>query len=353
MKSASPKAIALNISLIIASFFAFVYFTFHFLFSSFSLVPFLSVTILLFTFTYFVFKITLTKFIYQKIKLIYKTIYNLKRQKGVKAENRDEDIGSLEKVNQEVLEWGEKKKTEIEQLKKNENYRREFLGNIYHELKTPIFNIQGYVLTLLDGGLEDETINREYLLRTEKSINRMIAIVEDLETISNLETSQIILNIRNFDIVELTKDVFEFLEIKAKKKKKEFFFDQPDLKPIVVAADKKRIRQVLINLLDNSIKYGATKQGKTKVQFFDMDEQILVEITDNGAGIAPEEIPRIFERFYRTNSARNMEKTGTGLGLAIVKHIIEAHDQTINVRSRVGVGTTFAFTLSKGVASEY
>jgi two-component system, OmpR family, phosphate regulon sensor histidine kinase PhoR len=347
MKSVSPKKLSFNISIFVTLFFAINIAILHFFFPDFNIISLVISAFLLFIFSYYTFKITLEKFIYQKIKLIYKTIYNLKRQKGVKAEKRDEDFNSLEKVNQEVLEWGETKKTEIEQLRKNENYRREFLGNIYHELKTPIFNIQGYVLTLLDGGLEDATINREYLLRTEKSINRMIAIVEDLETISNLETSQVNLNLTNFDIVELTKDVFEFLEIKARKKKKEFYFAQNDLQPIFVVADKKRIRQVLINLLDNSIKYGASKQGKTKVQFFDMDENILTEITDNGPGIAPEEIPRVFERFYRTQSARNKEKTGTGLGLAIVKHIIEAHDQTINVRSRLDVGTTFAFTLKK------
>jgi two-component system, OmpR family, phosphate regulon sensor histidine kinase PhoR len=347
MKSVSPKKLSINISLLITLFLSFILTALHIALPDYKFTSLIVTTVLVFVFSYFAFKITLEKFIYQKIKLIYKTIYNLKRQKGMKNERRDEEINSLERVNQEVLEWGQKKKTEIEQLKKNENYRRDFLGNIYHELKTPIFNIQGYVLTLLDGGLEDQTINREYLLRTEKSINRMIAIVEDLETISNLETSQINLKISSFDIVELTKDVFEFLEIKAKKKQKEFYFDQQDLQPIIVLADKKRIRQVMINLLDNSIKYGAPKHGKTKVQFFDMDEHILIEITDNGAGLAQDEIPRVFERFYRTESARNKEKTGTGLGLAIVKHIIEAHDQTINVRSRLGVGTTFAFTLNK------
>lgn len=175
----------------------------------------------------------------------------------------------------------------------------------------------------------------------------MIAIVEDLETISNLETSQISLKMSAFNIVELTQEVFEFLEIKAKKKKKEFCFAERHEKPIMVSGDKKWIRQVLVNLLDNSIKYGADEKGKTKVSFFDMDENILIEITDNGPGISIDEIPRIFERFYRTVSARSREKPGTGLGLAIVKHIIEAHDQTINVRSRIGVGTTFGFTLKK------
>ncbi len=347
MKNANPAQLSLNNTLLIVLFFSIIYILFSYLFGVFYWLPLVIMDVLLFFFIYFSFKFTLEKFIYQKIKLIYKTIYNLKRQKGEKMESHEFDTNTIESINQEVLEWGEKKKLEIEQLKKNELYRRDFLGNIYHELKTPIFNIQGYVLTLLDGGLEDPTINREYLLRTEKSIIRMIAIVEDLETISNLETSQIKLKITKFDILELTREVFEFLEIKAKKKKKTFLLDGKYDKPVMVEADKKWTRQVLVNLLDNSIKYGAAKEGKTKVSFFDLDENMLIEITDDGPGIAPEEIPRVFERFYRTQSARSKEKTGTGLGLAIVKHIIEAHDQTVNVRSRLGVGTTFAFTLKK------
>lgn len=348
MKKANPTRLSLNNALLIVLFFSIVYVIVSGLFFGFQLLPLIIIDILLFAFIFYSFKYTLEKYIYQKIRLIYKTIYNLKRQKGVQVEKREYEDNTIESVNQEVLEWGEKKKLEIEQLKKNEAYRRDFLGNIYHELKTPIFNIQGYVLTLLDGGLEDPNINREYLLRTEKSINRMIAIVEDLETISNLETSQIEMHMTSFDIVELTREVFEFLEIKARKKKKEFYFADKYDKSIMVEADKKWIRQVLVNLLDNSIKYGAKKEGRTKVSFFDMDENILVEITDDGPGIAPEEMPRVFERFYRTQSARNMEKSGTGLGLAIVKHIIDAHDQTVNVRSRLGVGTTFGITLKKG-----
>ncbi len=347
MKTANPTRLSFNNAMLIVLFFSIVYVIVSNLFFHFQLIPLLIIDVLLFTFTFISFKYTLEKYIYQKIRLIYKTIYNLKRQKGEKIEKPDYKDNTIETVNQEVLEWGQKKKLEIEELKKNESYRRDFLGNIYHELKTPIFNIQGYVLTLLDGGLEDPSINREYLLRTEKSINRMIAIVEDLETISNLETSQISMRMTKFDIVDLVKEVFEFLEIKARKKKNEFFFAEKYEKPIMVEADKKWIRQVLVNLLDNSIKYGSRKDGKTKVSFFDMDENYLIEVTDNGAGISPEEIPRVFERFYRTESARNKEKSGTGLGLAIVKHIIDAHEQTVNVRSRVDVGTTFGFTLKK------
>lgn len=306
---------------------------------------FVFINLLVFAASYFLFRYTLEKFIYEKIKIIYKTIRNLKLSKDSgRSVLKD---GAIDKVNQEVIEWGETKKKEIEELKRMAGYRREFLGNVSHELKTPIFNIQGYVLTLLDGGLEDPSINKEYLLRTEKSINRMIAIVEDLETISQLETSELQLNTSQFDIIALSREVIEFLEIKSKKREKAVCFGQNYEKPIMVVADKERIRQVLINLIDNSIKYGNAENGKTKISFFDMDETVLIEVTDNGSGIEAADLPRIFERFYRTDKGRSREQGGSGLGLAIVKHIIEAHDQTINVRSTLGVGTTFAFTLKK------
>jgi two-component system phosphate regulon sensor histidine kinase PhoR len=348
MKEANPSRLALYNALLVAAVFTGCWVVIAQLFPPVDIVTMLVLDVFLFVLIFISFQYTLKRFIYQKIKLIYKTIYNLKRKKGDKDERRDYESKTIDSVNQEVQEWGESRKLEIEQLKKNEAYRREFLGNIYHELKTPIFNIQGYVLTLLDGGLEDPAINRDYLLRTGKNINRMIAIVEDLETISNLETSQIALNFASFDITELAAEVFDFLEIKARKRKRALTFTETYDNPIYVFADKKWIRQVLVNLVENTIKYGYGKEGVTHVSFFDLDENILVEMTDDGPGIAPEEIPRIFERFYRTQSARSREKSGTGLGLAIVKHIIDAHDQTINVRSRLDVGTTFAFTLKKG-----
>ncbi|MCK9269749.1 MAG: ATP-binding protein [Bacteroidales bacterium] len=347
MKETSPSRLALYNALLVVAVFTVLWGAVGYLFTPLNIVAMLVLDLLLFALIFVSFQYTLQRFIYRKIKLIYKTIYNLKRKKGDKDERRYFYNKTIDSVNQEVQEWGESRKLEIEQLKKNEHYRREFLGNIYHELKTPIFNIQGYVLTLLDGGLDDPAINHDYLLRTSKNINRMIAIVEDLETISNLETSQIALNFSAFDIVELAAEVFDFLEIKARKRKRELVFEKTYDKPIHVYADIKWIRQVLVNLVENTIKYGSGKAGITRVSFFDLDENILIEMTDDGPGIAPEEIPRIFERFYRTQSARLREKSGTGLGLAIVKHIIEAHDQTINVRSRLDVGTTFAFTLKK------
>jgi two-component system phosphate regulon sensor histidine kinase PhoR len=299
----------------------------------------------MFLLTYYLFRYTLEKFIYEKIRVIYKTIRN---KKSVKGSEQPEIKGkTIENVYEEVVDWGNKKSMEIEELKEMAKYRREFLGNVSHELKTPIFNIQGYVLTLLDGGLDDPSINKEYLMRTEKSINRMIAIVEDLETISLLESSELKLNLKKTDVLALTREVVEFLEIKARKRGNTITFGDSYDKPVHVLADKERIRQVLINLIDNSIKYGNQEAGQTQISFFDMDENILVEVTDNGNGIDQADLKRIFERFYRTDKGRSREQGGSGLGLAIVKHIIEAHEQTINVRSTAGVGTTFAFTLRK------
>lgn len=346
IKQSDPRNLAISIALFVTLFFVLIYLLAGLLFYKINFLPLIILAILLYIFTYFVTRYTLERFIYDKIKLIYKTIHHLKAPRGTRKffENKKH---TLDKVSEEVQAWGEVQKKEIEQLKQLAQYRREFLGNISHELKTPIFNIQGYVLTLLDGGLEDPSINKEYLLKTEKSINRMIAIVEDLEEISHLESGELALNHTRFDIAALTRDVFDFLEIKARKGKNHLYLAKAYEKPVWVYADKKKIRQVMINLIDNAIKYGQDKGGKTKVSFFDMDENILIEVTDNGIGIPKESLPRLFERFYRTDKGRSREQGGTGLGLAIVKHIIEAHNQTINVRSTIGVGTTFAFTLKK------
>ncbi len=299
--------------------------------------------IITFLFSFFIIRFTVNKFIGEKIRIIYKTIRTSKLSKGIKKPN----FNSLDKVNQEVLEWTEIKKKEIEELKAMANYRREFLGNVSHELKTPIFNIQGYILTLLDGGLEDPSINRKFLLRTEKSINRLIDLVEDLDEISKLESGTLKLNYSSFDMVALSKEVVEFLEIKSREKGVSIGFSLPFEKQYLVNADRERIRELLINLIDNAIKYSNPTNGRIKLSFFDMDTHILAEVTDNGPGIEASELNRIFERFYRVDKARSREQGGTGLGLAIVKHIIQAHNETINVRSTPGVGTTFAFTLPK------
>ena len=304
--------------------------------------------LVVFLFSFFFLEKVIESFIYDKIKIIYKTIHSLKRSKDEDKSKLIISGDTLEMVNRQVLEWGESKTREIEELQNSAKYRRDFIGNVSHELKTPIFNIQGYVLTLLDGGLEDPSINKEYLLRAEKSINRMIAIVEDLEAISQLESGELKLSITRFDIIALTRDIIEFLEIKAQKKSIQVLLAQNYEKPLYVKADKERIRQVLVNLVENSIKYNFRQHdAETRISFFDMDENILVEVNDNGVGIAQQDLGRIFERFYRTDKGRSREQGGTGLGLAIVKHVIEAHHQTISVRSWPGVGTTFGFTLKK------
>jgi two-component system, OmpR family, phosphate regulon sensor histidine kinase PhoR len=256
----------------------------------------------------------------------------------------NDDITELE---YEILAWADDRKNEIDRLKKLELYRKEFLGNVSHELKTPIFNIQGYVLTLLDGGLDDPTINKKYLERASQSVDRMIHIIEDLEAISQLETGELIIYPEKFDIVALAKSVVDAEEIRALPKG--IILNMPkDINPIIVEADKFRIRQVLTNLIVNSIKYGR-EYGETKIRFYETGDTVSVEVADNGIGIASEHLPRLFERFYRVDKGRSREQGGTGLGLSIVKHIIEAHHQVIQVTSKVDVGTTFTFTLKKSV----
>ncbi|MCD6112637.1 MAG: sensor histidine kinase [Bacteroidales bacterium] len=280
-----------------------------------------------------------------KIKPIYKIITESKEEEINFLKNKSNII---DKANKDVSEWVLNKTREIKKLKELEQYRKEFLGNVAHELKTPIFNIQGYILTLLEGGLEDESINKLYLKRTIKSVERMILIVEDLETISKLETNELKLNIQKFDIISLSEDIFESMQKKAINKNISLKLYKKNLKPIIVLADKNLIFQVLINLVDNAIKYGR-KNGKVVIDFFDMDENIIVDVSDDGYGIEQKYLSRIFERFFRIEKSRSREMGGTGLGLSIVKHIIEAHNQSINVRSTPNIGSSFTFTLQKSI----
>jgi two-component system, OmpR family, phosphate regulon sensor histidine kinase PhoR len=288
----------------------------------------------------------INKIIFRKINRLYLMVKDFRGQNeedpGFERNNENE----IDNLNREILAWADDRKNEIERLKKLEVYRKEFLGNVSHELKTPIFNIQGYVLTLLDGGLEEENINRDYLMRAERSIDRMITIVDDLEAISQLETGELQIEPERFDISALAKDVCEAQEMKATSKGIILTLPE-DNKPVYVYADRVRIRQVLTNLIVNSVKYGK-EYGETRIRFYDSGDNISIEISDNGIGIAKEHLPRLFERFYRVDKSRSREMGGTGLGLAIVKHIIEGHNQNINVMSTEGVGTVFLFTLKKG-----
>ncbi len=350
MNELSPKRLALLAALLVSLFMAAAFGLLNIWMrpaANWWLLP--ALVVLVFPVAYLVFAYVMDRFIYNKIRLIYKTIHELKVPRGERPQSFSAGPDIIRQANQEVMDWASDKKKEIDDLKRLEAYRREFLGNVSHELKTPIFNIQGYVLTLLDGALDDPGINRIYLLRTEQSINRMISIVQDLETIARLESGEVMLEKACFDMVELAGEVMDELDMEAGRKGIRFVFGRNAENPVMVIADRKKIQQVLTNLMVNSIKYG-TENGRTKVSFFDMDRRVLTEVTDSGIGIPREELPRVFERFYRGEKSRSRQfgQGGSGLGLAIVKHIIEAHRQTINVRSTAGVGTTFAFTLDKG-----
>ena len=286
------------------------------------------------------------KYVAYKLKPIYSIVFSRNvRTDEILDELKDKHV---ENIGDELTAWADTNDKEIARLKETERFRKQYLGHVAHELKTPIFNVQGYISTLLDGGLEDDLINRQYLERAEKSIDRLINIVNDLDTISKLESNMNRLDMERFDIVALTKEIAEQAEMEAGRKRIRIVVKGADNlpSPFWVYADKHYIGQVMVNLIINSIHYGK-EGGQTRIKFRDMLDKILVEVEDNGQGIGKEDIPRIFERFYRTDKGRSREQGGTGLGLAIVKHIIEAHGEHISVRSEVGAGTTFSFTLKK------
>lgn len=295
--------------------------------------------------SYFILLRWMQSFLYKKIDPIYKIIHKASLSKK-EFDDTYKNAYVGEELKNDADRWAQGRSLEIDQLKQMEKYRKEFLGNVSHELKTPIFNIQGYILTLLEGGMDDPDINRLYLERTEKSINRIITIVEDLETIARLESGEMKLSFEPFNLTSLVEEVFESQEMQARSNGIRLVMKHPSAEPVMVTADKSRIFQALTNLVVNSITYGK-KDGKTTVSFSEMGENILVEVEDNGIGIAEKDIPRIFERFYRVDKSRSRNMGGTGLGLSIVKHIIEAHHQTLSVRSKQGEGTVFGFTLAK------
>jgi two-component system, OmpR family, phosphate regulon sensor histidine kinase PhoR len=285
-------------------------------------------------------------FIFRRIKLIYKIIHRQKLPAGFKAGNLDMNKNVLEDVEKEVGEWADKQEYELEELERLATYRRRFIGDVSHELKTPIFNIQGFIHTLLDGALYDSKVNLQYLQRAAKNIERLQTIVEDLETINKLEAGQMVLDLQEFDLHDLTDEVYGDLEMRAKNRNIRLTYKEGAGQNFRIRADKESIRQVLMNLVHNSIKYG-TEGGVTKISFYDMETYVLIEVSDNGIGILPEHLSHVFDRFYRVDKHRSRDAGGTGLGLSIVKHIVEAHKQTINVRSSPGQGSTFGFTLEK------
>jgi len=301
-----------------------------------------------FVITYSLYNYTLKRFIYRKIKLIYKFIYQTKANK--KEEFFYNNIlpqKSIDEVSKDVQLWAMEKRDEIDMLRKNEQFRKEFLSNLAHELRTPIFTIQGYVDTLLDGAMEDSAVNRKFLNNTASSIERLVQLVDDLNQISKLESGQIPIVPEAFAIQELIRDVYEELSLQAKGPLPKFEFKKGTEGALHVYADKLKVRQVLTNLIENALKYGS-ESGTITAGCYEMDDhRIYVEISDDGPGIAEEHLPRVFERFYRVDRSRSRHVGGTGLGLAIVKHIVEAHGQTITVRSKPGVGSSFGFTLEK------
>ena len=293
---------------------------------------------------------TLQTFIYRKIKLIYKLIYQTKASK--REEFYYKNIlpqKSIDEVRQDVEAWAMQRKAEIEVLLRNEAFRKEFLQNLSHELKTPIFAIQGYVDTLLSGALHNEAVNTRFLQSTARNVERLVNLLDDLDEIARLESGQLKLSKTNFVIQDLLKEVYETLFIKSKEKNIRCVIKKGCELPLTVYADKEKIRQVLTNLVDNAIKY-SNDQDLIEASFYNVDgRHVLIEISDEGVGIPEEHIPRIFERFYRTDLARSRKEGGSGLGLAICKHIVEAHGQNIHVRSKLDVGTSIGFSLpSKG-----
>jgi len=288
----------------------------------------------------------LQQYIYRKIKLIYKTIRQEKLGPQEKQVRIDITRNVIEEAEREVADWAERQRSELDKYKSWAEYRRHFLGDISHELKTPLFNIQGYLDSLLEGGVHDNRVNLAFLQRASKNVDRLQTIIMDLETIARLESGQLLLEIQTFDAKELAREVIEEMEVRAAEKNISLEFKGKASTNAKVRADREKIRQVFINLIQNSIKYGVD-HGRTKVGFYDMDHMILVEVADNGIGIPKEHLNHVFDRFYRVDKSRSREQGGSGLGLSIVKHIIEAHKQTINVRSTPNFGSTFGFTLEK------
>ena len=304
---------------------------------------YISEVISVFLVSFFITQYRVENFIYKRMKKIYDDVSLL----DVSTLGRQKITTNMETLTKEVELFARNKKLEIEALKIRENYRREFIGNVSHELKTPLFTVQGYIETLLDGALNDEKIKEKYLERANKGVERLIYIIKDLDMITKLEVGELHLEKETFDIVDLIENVFELLEMKASKNVIFLTFNKKYQKPIWVKADKDRIQQVLSNLIVNSIKYGRNK-GTTELSVENLImNKVLVRVTDNGEGINNDEIPRLFERFYRVDKSGSREQGGSGLGLSIVKHILDAHNEKIYVESQIGIGSEFSFTLEK------
>jgi len=294
-------------------------------------------------FTFFILHLRLETFVFNSIKSIYRDL-TLLESASFNQSPITTDMASLSK---EIDSYAKNKKLELEALKIREEYRKEFIGNVSHELKTPLFTVQGYISTLIEGAADDPKIRDKYLKRADKGVDRLIYIVKDLDMITKLEVGDANLTVETFNILETITNVFDLLEIKAEKKNISLLLDKDYPAPVMVHADRDRIQQVLSNLVVNSIKYGH-QNGTTEISVEDLNsEKMIVRVTDNGEGVEAKHLTRLFERFYRVDKSGSREEGGSGLGLSIVKHIIEAHDEKIYVESKFGIGSEFSFTLQK------
>lgn len=299
--------------------------------------------LLSFVVSFFIIQYRVQKFIYNRVQKIYDNVRLLDSD----TFDRKQITTDMETLTKEVERFTENKKLEIETLMIRENYRKEFMGNVSHELKTPLFTVQSYILTLLDGAMKDKSLRKKYLQRAGKGVERLVYIVKDLDMITKLEVGDLTLSREDFDIVEIVQNVFDLLEMKAAKKNISLTFDLDYDQAVFVNADRDRIQQILTNLIENSIKYGKM-DGTTEVSVEDLvRNKIIIRITDNGEGIEEEHIPRLFERFYRVDKSGSRKEGGSGLGLAIVKHLVEAHNEKIYIESQFTIGSEFSFTLEK------
>ncbi|MFI0429948.1 sensor histidine kinase [Mariniflexile sp. HMF6888] len=334
---------AINTSLYITIYVTLLTSVFLYTFYSFNIRYVLLLAFSTYIFSFIVTQFRVERFIYKRVKKIYDDLTLLESTSITKGTITTD----MKTLTEEIDKFARDKKIEIESLKVREQYRKEFLGNVSHELKTPLFTVQGYILTLLDGAMEDKNLREKYLERASKGVERLGYIVKDLDMITKLEVGDLSLNTEVFNIVELVKSVFDMLEMKASKKRITLTFDADYFTPVLVKADKERIQQVLANLIVNSIKYGREK-GTTEVSIENLiKNKVIVRVTDNGEGIEKKDLSRIFERFYRVDKSGSRKEGGSGLGLSIVKHIIEAHREKIYVESEFGVGSEFSFTLEK------
>lgn len=348
IKNPTPRQIAFLSALIITTLIGLIFVVFTFFAPNLNAWLFLSILIpLSFVVVYIVVLIFIREYLFRKIKVIYKSIRNHKLNPDETVQGIDVNSNVIKEVEDEVSEWMEDQAQEISRLTEWQEYRRRFIGDIAHELKTPIFNIQGYLDTLIDGAIDDLSIRDKYLNRAVRNVSRLNTILEGLDAISRLESGTLVLEIQKFDIRTLVEEVFEDLEFKAKKRNITLEFKSGADSSKMVEADRESIRQVLTNLITNSIKYG-NDDGATRVGIYDMDKNLLIEVGDNGIGIPEDHLERVFDRFFRVDKSRSRNLGGgSGLGLSIVKHIMEAHNQSVNVRSTHGVGSTFGFTLRK------